>query len=729
MLKRSLAVAFCLLFSSVSASAAMFIVPDDAELVRKSGAIVQGVIVGGEGRMRSGGHIETVYSVRVQRVLKGGISSTETLEVASPGGRVGTRFTTVYSAAHFKEGDKVLLFLVQDRGGWTPTDMTLGKFRFVTSTGGQTLLLRDEEDIVGFDREMRTHVERIRREGPFLQFIEDTVRGRAAAQTYFVPPGETVALPEEEEEANRFDLTPNTVYAARSYAIHFSNTYPGRWPESRMTGVLARPFFKNSAQSASGLGDGGVAMITSGLGAWTNDCPSAVNVTYGGTNALLKDGNDDINTVVWNDPGGHIAGTWSGSGVIATAYMSGDNFHTFASEDDWVSLSDSDVVVQNGLTGAESFVATAMTHEFGHAIGLRHSNTHHDGTACQGTDECTGTAIMNSSVNVLHNYTLQAWDQTAIRALYPAACSTESVRYDFNGDGKADILWRAIANGATIEWLMNGGAITSSLALHGGGNTGWTIAAIDDFTGDGKNDILWRENTVGTTFLWTLNGNLISSSLMVHPGGNTGWSIATVGDFNGDEKADIMWRSDTTGQLYLWVMNGNLITSSTVVHPGGNTGWSIIGSADFNDDNYNDILWRNNTSGSTLLWTMNGATITNAATVHSGGNTGWTIQGLGDMDSDGKADILWRETASGATIIWRMNGAAIASNLNLHGGGNIGWSIALVANFDGDADLDILWRNNSTGQTVLWLLNPTGIGSSANVHAGNNTAYNVISTK
>ena len=36
---------------------------------------------------------------------------------------------------------------------------------------------------------------------------------------------------------------------------------------------------------------------------------------------------------------------------------------------------------------------------------------------------------------------------------------------DFNGDGKADILWRNTTSGTVAMWLMNGGSITSNLGI------------------------------------------------------------------------------------------------------------------------------------------------------------------------------------------------------------------------------------------------------------------------
>lgn len=473
-----LALAVCVLISS-QAFAAVFIVPDDRELVQKADGIVIGRIVDSAAQARDDGHIETIYSVRIERILKGnGFERNAVVKVSSPGGMAGKRMTAVVGAAHFEKDQRVLLFLDAHRGAWTPTDMTLGKFRFVTSTGGNSLLVRDAEDIVGFDRAMRTHVERIRREAEFLKFIEGTVRGRKPEANYFVAPGETVALPDEGR-----DLEAHDTFTPSSYAIHFGvgggQFKPGRWADVqgqfsspvRMTAAISAPVFKSSQQSASGLGDGGVGMITNSVNAWKNDCFSYVNTPYGGTNALLKDPDDNVNTVIWNDPGDHIAGAWGGSGVIATAFLSGEDFHTFAGlTNGWVSISEFDVVVQNGLTGAESFVATAMTHEIGHGVGLRHSNTHHNGAGCDVTDECTTAAVMTSSIITNWNFSLQPWDQNAIRALYPIAdqCSVPAPAAPTGLSATAantstvNLAWNASANATSYKVFRRGvgGALT-----------------------------------------------------------------------------------------------------------------------------------------------------------------------------------------------------------------------------------------------------------------------------
>src|ERR1043166_2279687 len=176
---RSVVVIVVTLLVSLPAFATTFVVPDDAELVAKSPAVVIGRITGAVARDGATG-IETIYQLHIERAMKGPFSSGTTVNIISLGGRLGDRFTIVPGAAHFANGDRVLLFLTPFEDGWTPTDLTIGKFRFATSPAGSRLLVRNADDIIGWDRNGKVHVEPTRREEEFLRFVEDRIGGRVA---------------------------------------------------------------------------------------------------------------------------------------------------------------------------------------------------------------------------------------------------------------------------------------------------------------------------------------------------------------------------------------------------------------------------------------------------------------------------------------------------------------------------------------------------------------------
>jgi hypothetical protein len=90
-----------------------------------------------------------------------------------------------------------------------------------------------------------------------------------------------------------------------------------------------------------------------------------------------------------------------------------------------------------------------------------------------------------------------------------------STKQDFNSSGTADILWRNSA-GALADWDVEGGAIDNGGFLTSNGAVvapaaSWSVAGISDFNGDGKADILWR-NDSGTVAQWIMNGAQIASS-------------------------------------------------------------------------------------------------------------------------------------------------------------------------------------------------------------------------
>jgi hypothetical protein len=309
------------------------------------------------------------------------------------------------------------------------------------------------------------------------------------------------------------------------------------------------------------------------------------------------------------------------------------------------------------------------------------------------------TSVRESKSGAAYGVNGASWSDTfgpyESRIYIVTGAGSSRIVGDFNGDGKADLLWRDTAGNVTM-WLMNGPSVTTSLGL-GAVSTAWSIVGVGDFDGDGKADVLWRDAS-GNVAMWLMNGSAVVGNRFL---GNvsTDWTVQTVADFDGDGRADILWRNTTSGVVSLWLMNGAAVGLGVV-----STAWSIAGVGDFNGDGKADLVWRD-TSGNLVMWLMNGGTVSGTSSL---GNVplAWTIVGVGDFDGDGKGDLLWRD-ATGNVAMWLMNGGAIASNAFL-GSVPTTWRIDRVRDFNGDGKADILWRHSS-GALSQWLMNGTSV--------------------
>jgi hypothetical protein len=181
----------------------------------------------------------------------------------------------------------------------------------------------------------------------------------------------------------------------------------------------------------------------------------------------------------------------------------------------------------------------------------------------------------------------------------------------------------------------------------------WSIKGTGDFNGDGKADILWQD-TSGNVAIWEMNGTTVlnqNSSFVANVPSN--WSIVGTGDFNGDGKADILWRK-SNGDVGEWLSNSGAGYQgfTPVILQNVDPSWTIQGIGSFDGTANSDILWRN-TNGDTGIWFANGAGGYRAVDLRVI-DSSWSIQGVGDFNGDGKADILWRN-ANGTTGEWLSN--------------------------------------------------------------------------
>jgi hypothetical protein len=742
-----------LLFAS-AATATSFVVPEDAELVAKTTAIAIGTVEGSYVQ-ETRGVIETVYEIRVERALKGVPRKVDLLRVASPGGVLGDRGTFVAGAPHFAQGDRVLLFLTPDKGFWRTTDLTLGAFHFVTSTSGERLLVRDLEDVVGWDHHGQVHHEKVRREDGFLGFIEERVQGRTPrvrSEDYLVDVSE-VTLPAEPKVQGRFDIQVNAPFPGSTYTDWVSNQ-----PIRRVNAGTGITYLKRVDQNISGQADGGVAVIQGGLAAWTNECGSNINMIYGGTTPATSKDFDGINVVEFNDPQGRISGSWTGSGTIGIAFQSFSGSHTFEGRT-WWNISDGDVVFQDGYPGTHAAFRAAMTHELGHTLGWRHSNQDYaTGGACNSsTQECTSAAIMNSTVNASYAFTLQPWDVNAAQSVYPGGTcgqpptctppsigtqpqsatisggSSRTLSVTATGTAPLSYQWYIGASGNTSNpiagatsssttvtpasttsyWVRvtnscgTANSNTATMTVTGGGGgtptPSQTTATRADFNGDGRSDIFWHNPSTGQTSTWLMNGTSQPNAL-TSPTLPLGWEPVATGDFNADGKGDLFWRHTSTGETSVWLMDGGTYATAfrTATMP---TQWRPFVSADFDGNGRTDLFWRNTSTGQSQVWLMNGAGQPTALS-SSDVPVAWVPVAAGDYNGDLKGDIFWRNSSTGETSVWLMNGANFTTafrSITVPGP----WEVSGGVDFNGDSRVDVFWFNPSTGQTSIWLMNGT----------------------
>jgi hypothetical protein len=227
---------------------------------------------------------------------------------------------------------------------------------------------------------------------------------------------------------------------------------------------------------------------------------------------------------------------------------------------------------------------------------------------------------------------LAIWEMDGTKILNPSSAGLGAISTawsvagvgDFNGDGFADILWRDTSTGAVAIWEMNGTTVLNpSSSGVGTVAANWSVVGVGDFNGDGKADILWQNTTNGNLAIYLMNGTTVTSSATF---ANLGaYTVVGTGDFNGDGKSDILLR-DGSGDIAIWEMNGTTILNPSAAGVGNlSTVWSVAVTGDFNGDGKSDILWRD-TSGDTAIWFMNGTAMSSGAGLGTISTT-FTVQG------------------------------------------------------------------------------------------------------
>lgn len=227
---------------------------------------------------------------------------------------------------------------------------------------------------------------------------------------------------------------------------------------------------------------------------------------------------------------------------------------------------------------------------------------------------------------------------------------------DFDGDGRSDVLWRN-DNGQITNWLgrADGSIANNDRIALSAVEASWRVAAVDDFNGDGRADILFR-NTDGriTDWLGRVDGGFTNNDAAAISRVPLDWQIVGSGDFNGDGRADVLWRHQD-GRITDWLgrADGAFSNNDEIALSSVPAAWKIVGTGDFNGDGRTDLLWRNTNGGlSDWLGRSDGSFANNDAAAYTTGvPTSWHVADTGDYNGDGRFDILWRN-GNGSLTTW-----------------------------------------------------------------------------
>lgn len=361
-----LAAVLLVLMAAPPSFATVFAPTSDRQLVDRSDAVVVATVRDAVPRLRADGYVETEVHLIVEETVKGKASGTITL--VELGGIVGTHVTFIADSATYAPGEHIMAFLRQRKDGtWYTSSMTLGKF----AVRGDVAV---RESAGGGD---------------------ESVDFRALKALARDTTSSTVA---RVKVADARRIAPNG--NAKNYALIGTGapgSFPTRWPGCDIACTVS---FKHTAADPGG--------IVQALAAWTNDPAANITLVDGGTGGIINPSGpnaDDHQNVIYLGYSGSLVGVCDNG--QACTLGSGNVTHTFDG-DQWISIDDADIIVTSAASSGGAFPAL-ITHELGHAIGIRHSD--------QGTP-FSNSAIMTSTVPAIYGTNLQQWDKDAVDSLY-----------------------------------------------------------------------------------------------------------------------------------------------------------------------------------------------------------------------------------------------------------------------------------------------------------------------
>jgi hypothetical protein len=452
-----------LLAAAVPAFAVTYLVPSDREMIQRSDDVVVATAITSTVERTARGSIVTKYVLRIEDVLKGERTCDSYLTLTEIGGELPGGYSLLLSGMPvYVPGQRYLVFSDSNADGEPRTwGLELGQFTLQRDADDRLLALRNYGG--GIDQgSLETYKEKLRDATGFMKYVRGIVAQNVdPAPNYFVDSSAATRLVENDFHALAFTRA--------SYLQTGAPRFQGTPSASIRTALTPTGANGTNAATAGIAGwnstSGGIAYSYFGQDDTAINGFSHCGTTPCGNNAQ----GDNKNTILYNDPNGEIdppivgrGGPWS---TGATYSFGGE---TFKAIDGGV-----DVVIDNITWSQQCLLNVVVLHELGHTLGFRHVNQNGDPgpnppTCNNSTQDCTGPAVMNSSVSCSLT-SLQTWDQNAVATVYgsgpictPASISAALQDKSITSGQPANVTVTAAGSANTYQWYFGNPTDTSN---------------------------------------------------------------------------------------------------------------------------------------------------------------------------------------------------------------------------------------------------------------------------
>lgn len=460
-------VSFAVALACVSVRAATYVVPTDRAMVDRTDAIVIARALHSHVEDSGERGIETVTEFAVEEVIKGPASLADGMRVRSPGGVIETehnqrRAKLVPGAPRFLDGERMLLFVRKiGSDDYATTDLGLGSFGFASDDAGHRVLIRADTEINGWNPDGSVHHEPRREADRFLRFLRDVVDQRPASGDYTIAAnplvGDGRSIDQSRPRTKSLAALTATQYSfATSAGVENSQGF--RWK------TFPAAVNWNRGNAEVNATNGGSDLINAAFASWNGEPSSNVNYVLASTNANtngINDPKDGVNNVVFEKDmtsRGVAAFSCTTGGVLGTGgiTLAITDLTNIVNGEVFYKAMEADVSMNQGLgaclpggTGQLSVAnyLTAMTHEFGHTLGFRHSDLSRDNSQpCSNfaSYDCSSSALMNHLLIPGLGGALTAWDTRGVEALYPAPAAPANVVATAASATSVNVAWTAV---------------------------------------------------------------------------------------------------------------------------------------------------------------------------------------------------------------------------------------------------------------------------------------------